>query len=143
MRIALAAASLAALLTALGAYILFLLLSRRRKRFCGILTDKPVDGIRIKPYRDPYELAQAVIDCSGSLEECRKELQKSGDFTYLPKDTSMSVHYTSRAGMPVRTDREADEKAMYEILEELEGCGRVEVVLYDGDSFEIILVFHV
>lgn len=142
LRIALAAGSLAALLTALGAYILFLLLSRRRKRFCGILTDESVDGIKIKPYREPYALAQDVIDRSASLEECVKELQKSGDFTYLPNDTLMSVHYTSRAGMPVRTDKEADEKAMYEILEELEGCGRVEVALYDGENFEITLIFH-
>lgn len=102
-----------------------------------------MDGIRIKPYRETYELAQDVIDRSASLEECMRALQESGDFTYLPGDTSMSVHYTNRASMLVRTDGEADEKAMYELLEELEGCGRVEVALYYENSFEIILIFHV
>ncbi len=142
LKIALTAGGLSAVLTALGGFLLFLLLSRRRRRFCGILTDKEADGIRIKPYRETYELVQDVIDRSASLEECRRALQESGDFTYLPGDTSMSVQYTDRTGMPVRRDGEADEKAMYGLLEELEGCGRVEVALYDGNSFEIILVFH-
>lgn len=130
------------LLVLLGGFFLFLILWRRRKRFCGILTEEDLDGVKIKPYRDTYELAQDVIDRSVSLEECITQLQKSGDFTYLPKDTSMTISYNDHDGMPVRIDREAVEKVMYEILEGLEGCGRVEVTLYDGDNFEIILIFH-
>ena len=90
------------------------------------------------------ELLQSLIDAGGTPMDVLARATESGDMTYLPPGTKISVSYQNGGEYPEVRRLGAEEEAFYELLQGLTGKGEVIATFYnDPVELEFALTFQV
>mgnify|MGYP006988875746 CR=1 FL=1 len=81
-------------------------------------------------------ILQELIDRGGTPAEILKQAKESGDMTYLPPGTKISVSWQDGGEYPAVRRIQAEEEAFYVVLQELAGKGEV-IATFFNDPAEI------
>ena len=116
----------------------------RWKAWHGILTIQENRFLEtIHAGKESGEPLQSLIDAGGTPLDVLARATESGDMTYLPPGTKISLSYQNGGEYPEVRQLGAEEEAFYELLQELNGKGEVIATFYnDPAELEFALTFQ-
>ena len=116
----------------------------RWKAWHGILTIQENRFLEtIHAGEESGELLQSLIDAGGTPLDVLERATESGDMTYLPPGTKISLSYQNGGEYPEVRQLGAEEEPFYELLQELNGKGEVIATFYnDPAELEFALTFQ-
>lgn len=117
------------------------LFRKKRIKFHGVLSDEKLRFVSVDTRGDRAETVQEIANESESAADMIESILGSGNITYVPANTKMTVTYEDGNGELVVRTIAADENEMLRTVEQLDGSP-VDVSIYNSKcGWEINLHF--